>query len=106
MLAAAPDSNSMFGLIHVVLASLAQRSKISISDSLKDHLFKVLQDAFAIASNPILINRDTSVEALELALRIRKINSLMQQISAIHSFEGIQADVAEKLLKSISHYAT
>ena len=68
MLAAAPDSNSVFGLIQVVLASLAQRSEVSISDSLKGHLVKVLQDASAIASNPALIDRDTSAEALELSL--------------------------------------
>ncbi len=99
MLAAAPDSNSMFGLIQVVLASLAQHSEVSISDSLKEHLVKVLRDASTIASNPASINRDTSAEALELALRIKAKNGLLQQVSAIHSFENIQADIAEKLLK-------
>lgn len=101
MLAAAPDSNSVFGLIQVVLTSLAQHSEVSISDSLKEHLVKVLHDASEIASNPALIDRDTSAEALELALRIREQSGLMQQISAIHSFEGIQADMAEKLLKTL-----
>ena len=101
MLAAAPDSNSMFGLIQVVLASLAQRSEISISTPLKEYLVKVLHDASVIASNPSLINRDTSAESLELALLIREQSGLIQQISEISSFDGIQADVAEKLLKSL-----
>lgn len=101
MLAAAPDSNSVFGLMQVVLSSLAQRSEVSISAPLKEHLVKVLHDASAIASNPALINQDTSAEALELALRIREHSGLMQTISAINSFDGIQADVAEQLLKSL-----
>lgn len=101
MLAADPDSNSVFGLIQVVLTLLDQHAEISVSDSLKEHLVKVLQDASTIATNPKSINRDTSAEALELALRIKDQSGLMQQISAINSFENIQADIAEKLLKSL-----
>lgn len=106
MLAAAPNSNSVLGVVQVVLWSVIHHSEIDISDSLKGHIVDVLRSASAIASNPASINHGTPAEALELALRIREEDDLKRQVSQIRTFENIQVDMAQRILKSLSAYAT
>lgn len=107
MLAAAPDSNSVLGVVNVVLSSLVHHSEIDISDALKGHIVDVLRSASAIASNPASISQSTPAEALELALRIREEDDdLRRQVSQISTFENIQVDMAQRLLRSLSAYAT
>ena len=106
MLAAAPDSNSVLGVLQVVLSSLVHHSEVDISDALKGHIVDVLRSASAIASNPASIDRGTPAEALELALRIREEEDLKRQVSQISTFENIQVDMAQRILQSLSAYAT
>jgi len=106
MLAAAPDSNGVLGVVHVVLSSLVHHSEIDISDALKGHIVDVLRSASAIASNPASISRSTPAEALELALRIREEDDLRRQVSQISTFENIQVDMAQRILRSLSAYAS
>lgn len=105
MLAAAPEPNSALGLVQVVLTSIMGKPEVEISDSLKTHVFEVLRTASVVAANPTSIGPNTPSEALELALRMRGRQDLWQQVSQIHSFNGIRADVAERLLTSLRSYA-
>lgn len=105
MLAAAPDFNSALGLIQVVLTSIADKPEVEISDSLKHHVIEVLRAASSVAVDPSSISSNTPSEALELALRLRDSADLCNQVSQIQTFNGIQAETAERLLASLRSYA-
>lgn len=105
MLAAAPEPNSALGMVQVVLTSIMAKPEVEISDSLKTHVFEVLQTASVVVANPTSIGPNTPSEALELALRMRGRQDLWRQVSQIHSFNGIRADFAEQLLTSLQSYA-
>ena len=105
MLAAVPESNSALGLLQVVLTSISHHQEVEISDALKTHVIEILRLASDVATNPNSISSKTPSEALELALRMRGHTDLCNQISQIQSFNGIQTDVAEKLLDSLRPYA-
>lgn len=105
MLAAMPDRNSSLGLFEVVLRSVETHPATDVSETLKDHVVEVLRTALSVASNPSTIRSDTSSEAIELALLIRRDHDLQARLSSVADFDNIQRDLAKDLIRSIHSLA-
>jgi hypothetical protein len=105
MLAAAPDRTSVLGLFALVLQSASAQQPVDVSDALKQRVVDVLNAAVGVAANPAAIRQDTPAEAIELALRLRGHEDLLQRLVAVGLWENLEPALAKDLLESLQRIA-
>lgn len=101
MIAAAPASHSdSLDLIRLAF-SIKEQAGSTIPEQLKQYVTAVLAQAKAIVHEPARITNDTMPEAIELASEMSSLQELSGYIESIADVDGIEPDLAKKLLDAL-----
>ncbi len=100
MLAAATNRSSSLGLLQVVLRTIGGHGP-QVSDQMRRHTVELLRQASTVVDDPRAINANTPKEAIELALRIRRVPSLSTQLAAVTGFDTLSPQLAKDLLETL-----
>lgn len=104
MLVSARKGSDTLGLVKLALSLISAEDK-NIPSSLVDHFNVVIAQAKDLAIQPTSVPDQVLPESIELAIEIKNIKDLSNDLNGITNLENITPDLANSLLRQMEKHA-
>lgn len=103
MLAAISDNPRPLELVKLVLTMVANEGD-NIPPTLKQFLIDVISEARVLTQDPSHAANIKNIEAIQLALEMKSAQNLVDTLSGVTTFESIRPQLANEMLKTMTHH--